>query len=113
MGGADGLRSAARVDLVWSPAPRRIQHIAVSLEAPITPRRALQASGWLQLHSPHELLNLQPGCWGRRVGWDDELPDGARIELYRPLQVDPKEARRKRYRSHAPAGRFRRRPLEG
>ena len=33
-------------------------------------------------------------------GSDANPGDGDRVEVYRPLKVDPKEARRLRYRSH-------------
>lgn len=34
--------------------------------------------------------------YGKRVGADALLRDGDRLELLRPLQMDPKEARRRR-----------------
>jgi len=36
------------------------------------------------------------GVHGRRVGAEQRLADGDRVELYRPLPADPKEARRRR-----------------
>jgi putative ubiquitin-RnfH superfamily antitoxin RatB of RatAB toxin-antitoxin module len=39
--------------------------------------------------------------WGRVVEPATVLHDLDRVELLRPLQVDPKEARRLRYRSQA------------
>lgn len=36
------------------------------------------------------------GVFGRRVDADFVLGDGDRLELYRPLTADPKEARRRR-----------------
>jgi uncharacterized protein len=36
------------------------------------------------------------GIFGRTVSPNDTLRDGDRIELYRPLKIDPKEARRRR-----------------
>jgi len=36
------------------------------------------------------------GVFGKRVGPDHPLADGDRVEIYRPLAVDPKEARRRR-----------------
>jgi len=36
------------------------------------------------------------GIWGRRTTPDVILEDGDRLECYRPLQVDPKAARRAR-----------------
>jgi putative ubiquitin-RnfH superfamily antitoxin RatB of RatAB toxin-antitoxin module len=38
--------------------------------------------------------------WGRRVGIDHVVREGDRLELLRQLKVDPKEARRVRYRAH-------------
>ena len=40
----------------------------------------------------------QPGIWGRKVPWTQAVQAGDRIELYRPLQVDPKVARRQRFK---------------
>ena len=36
------------------------------------------------------------GVYGRLVEIDHRVRDGDRIELYRPLKIDPKEARRQR-----------------
>lgn len=46
-----------------------------------------------------EDLNLHSaplGIFGKAVKDDTPLRDGDRIEVYRPLLIDPKEARRKR-----------------
>lgn len=37
------------------------------------------------------------GVWGRRAERDQLLREGDRVELYRPLLVDPKVARRERF----------------
>jgi hypothetical protein len=36
------------------------------------------------------------GIWGRPCGLTQRVEDGDRVEIYRPLIVDPKEARRVR-----------------
>ena len=42
-------------------------------------------------------LEAQPvGIFGRMVGQDEVLGPDDRVEIYRPLEVDPKEARRRR-----------------
>lgn len=41
---------------------------------------------------------LQPGIWGHKVVWTTCVHEGDRIELYRALQVDPKVARRQRFK---------------
>ncbi len=40
------------------------------------------------------LEDVQAGIWGRPVGRDHVVRAGDRIELYRPLRMDPREARR-------------------
>lgn len=56
---------------------------------------ALQAS---QLEREFDLdaSALAVGLWSRPVARQTPLRDGDRVELYRPLQVDPKESRRRR-----------------
>ena len=43
-----------------------------------------------------EINPARVGIFGNRAGLEDKLRDGDRVEIYRPLIVDPKEARRKR-----------------
>jgi hypothetical protein len=40
------------------------------------------------------------GVWGRAREAESPLRDRDRVEIYRPLTVDPKEARRQRYQRH-------------
>ena len=40
------------------------------------------------------LEDMQAGIWGRPVGRDHVVREGDRVELYRPLEMDPREARR-------------------
>lgn len=42
------------------------------------------------------LAGLCVGIFGERVPLDAHLHGGERVEIYRPLQVDPKELRRRR-----------------
>ena len=43
-----------------------------------------------------EASELRIGIWSKAVEPGTVLNDGDRIEIYRPLKIDPKEARRKR-----------------
>ncbi len=87
--------------------PRRHQAITVTLPAAATVADALAASGFLREGStpdgdavdrsgPEEFA----GCavFGERISSGDRLHDGDRLELLRRLQIDPKEARRRRAR---------------
>jgi putative ubiquitin-RnfH superfamily antitoxin RatB of RatAB toxin-antitoxin module len=61
--------------------------VNVDLPAGATVHDALVASG-LEGHAF--------GVFGKRVALDQPLADGDRVEIYRPLVIDPKEARRRR-----------------
>ena len=91
-----------RIEVVHSPGPRQALAATLSLPSPAVAGQALAA--WLAtpqgrasgLDAPSLASHL--GVWGRRVGPDEPLRDGDRLELYRPLQCDPKESRRRRQR---------------
>lgn len=44
----------------------------------------------------HDAARVRFGIFGRLVDATTPLRDGDRVEIYRPLKVDPKEARRRR-----------------
>ena len=59
---------------------------------------ALHASG-LRTTAPNlDLREAGVGVWGRRARLDQLLCDGDRVEVLRPLEIDPKVARRERFR---------------
>jgi len=76
-----------RIEVVRAHA-ERLEAVALALAQGATVRMALQAAG-MPLDQP-------VGIYGRRVALDARLADGDRVEIYRPLRADPKEARRRR-----------------
>lgn len=86
-----------RVEVAYSPAPRIVEVAALTLPAGSTLAQALRASGLLERHAlaPE---TMRCGVWGRPQAPDWPLRDGDRVEVYRVLTVDPKEARRLRYK---------------
>ena len=61
-----------------------------------TARQAIERSGILQRFPEIDLARAGLGIFGRVVAPDTPLRDGDRIEIYRPLIADPKQARRTR-----------------
>jgi putative ubiquitin-RnfH superfamily antitoxin RatB of RatAB toxin-antitoxin module len=59
---------------------------------------AIAQAGVLERHRDVDLGALACGIWGKIAGRDSRLADGDRIELYRPLLANPKQARRERAR---------------
>lgn len=76
-----------RVELIaaW---PARSERVRLELEEGATVRSALAAAGWE--------AGYGVGIYGRRAGPETRLADGDRVEIYRALGADPKEARRRR-----------------
>jgi uncharacterized protein len=68
--------------------PHAAEVVSVELPAGATVADALAASG-IQMESP-------VGIFGKRVTLGHKLLPGDRVEIYRPLAIDPKEARRRR-----------------
>ena len=90
---------ALHVELVYCPAPGVCDTAKLALAAGTTLDDALAASGLLQRHGLAQ-DTLKAGVWGRLRALDAVLRDGDRVEIYRALLVDPKEARRQRYKRH-------------
>ena len=55
----------------------------------------IDESGIYELFPSQGLESAAVGIWGRPVDRDQSVRDGDRIEIYRPLQMDPREARRR------------------
>jgi putative ubiquitin-RnfH superfamily antitoxin RatB of RatAB toxin-antitoxin module len=85
------------VEVVYCPAPGACDVVSLRLQQGARLRGAIELSGHLQRHAL-SVDGLVAGVWGRRQPPDHVLRDGDRVEIYRPLRVDPKEARRQRYR---------------
>lgn len=100
-----------RVSLVFSATPRQVFERQLELESGATVRQAVEASGLLQAFPGLDLSIAGVGVWGHKASPGQVLRDQDRIEIYRPLLVDPKVARRERFRKQGArsAGLFSRR----
>jgi len=65
-------------------------------EPGMTVREAIERSGILELHPEIDLTRAKVGVFGKVTRLDAVLYPGDRVEIYRPLIADPKEARKKR-----------------
>ena len=70
--------------------------IEVDLPESSTVEQAIQTSGILQQFPTIDLSQQKVGIFGLVCKLDKTLQDGERIEIYRPLQQNPMDARRKR-----------------
>ena len=84
------------VEIVYGVTGARI--IRQEVPAGATLREAIEQSGILEMHPEIDLDENKVGIFGRKRELRDPVHDGDRIEIYQPLKVDPKEARRRRAR---------------
>jgi putative ubiquitin-RnfH superfamily antitoxin RatB of RatAB toxin-antitoxin module len=83
-----------KIEVVYA-LPQSTRRVSLDLSPGATLRDALAASG-LEVN----LETLAFGIYGRRAELDHPLAEGDRVEIYRPLAMDPKEARRLRARKN-------------
>jgi uncharacterized protein len=89
---------AMQVTLVYSPTPRELREWPLDVPAHATVAMALQASGIATEFPGIDWKTAELGVWGHKVSLAQVLHEHDRIEVYRPLLVDPKVARRERFR---------------
>jgi putative ubiquitin-RnfH superfamily antitoxin RatB of RatAB toxin-antitoxin module len=89
--------ASLQVTVVYSPVARQVVEVSLCMVATSRVLDALQQSGLLAQFPYIDRCDSVVGIWGRKAKLDDLLRDQDRIEVYRPLRVDPKVARRERF----------------
>jgi len=84
-----------RVEVAYA-LPERQALIALEVEEGTTALMAIERSGILQQFPGANPRRDGVGVFGKRVPLDTLLRDGDRVEIYRPLITDAKQARRER-----------------
>ena len=91
-------RAELTIDVVYAAAPHDVRQVSLRVSEGSTVADALRATRLLDGMTEAQADALKPGIWGRAATLDTLLREGDRVELTRQLLVDPKEARRQRYR---------------
>ena len=86
------------VIVAYSPLARQVCEWPVQLATGACVKDAVLASGLVAEFPSLDWAVAPVGIWGRKAGWEQPVRDGDRVEVYRPLLVDPKVARRERFR---------------
>ncbi len=92
--------STLQITVMYSPAPRVVHERVLSLKVGATVMQALQHSGLLTECSEIDLSQTEAYTvciWGKKTTPNHVLRDLDRLEICRPLTVDPKVARRERF----------------
>jgi putative ubiquitin-RnfH superfamily antitoxin RatB of RatAB toxin-antitoxin module len=89
------MTSSIAVELVYC-SPTRQHVFTLHLPAGSTVRDAISSSRLLVECPELAMSTMQVGIHARIVGLDSVLREADRVEVYRPLVADPKQARRRR-----------------
>lgn len=86
-----------RVEVICA-GPERVLRRRIDLAQGATVAQAIAASGMAEALPGGTISSERLGLFSRKVAPDHVLRDGDRVEIYRPLLLDPMEARRRRAR---------------
>ena len=86
-------RETIRVEVVFA-LPDRQELVTVHVAANTGCADAINKSGINARFPDLDLATFPIAIWGSSVGPDDQVKDGDRIEILRPLAIDPRDARR-------------------
>ena len=89
------------VTVAFSPAPREVDLVELDLPEGTRLIDAVRASGLFDRHPQLQGAAQRFGVWGANRPPEQLLRDGDRVEAWRPLQVDPMQARRLRHKQNA------------
>lgn len=84
-----------QVSVVYVSEDGALFNMKVTVNETATVRDAVLASGFLNQHPQLSMETLHLGIYSLRKTPDDLLHDNDRIEIYRPLLIDPMDRRRK------------------
>ena len=94
-----------QIQCLYSPSARQLIDLRLTLPEGCTVFDAIQSlKSYPELHDHLKVLETSceeergMGIWGRIVQRTTPLKPGDRLEIYRPLFVDPKMARKKRFK---------------
>ena len=87
--------SVIKVEVVY-PLPHEQKVFALELEQGATVEEAIKQSGILEIYAEIGLPQNRVGIYGELVDLNTVLQDHDRVEIYRPLEIDPKTARKLR-----------------
>jgi hypothetical protein len=76
--------------------PDKQELIPLSLPSGATLKQAIEASGLLEKHPEIDIGKNKFGIYAKLSKPDALLRDRDRVEIYRPLNADPKEVRKQR-----------------
>jgi putative ubiquitin-RnfH superfamily antitoxin RatB of RatAB toxin-antitoxin module len=86
-----------KITVLYSPAPRVVHEVTLELPTGALVADAVAAVQPLPDFAQVPWASASLGVWNLKASPQQPLQDQDRVEIYRPLRVDPKVARRERF----------------
>ncbi|HNP36928.1 MAG TPA: RnfH family protein [Woeseiaceae bacterium] len=83
------------VEVVFATSKRQ-EIVSLKVAAGTSAAELVELSGIARYFPDENINSLSLGVWGRLVEAGHTVRDGDRVEIYRPLERDPRDARRMR-----------------
>lgn len=90
-----------QITVAYATIEKQVE-IPLQVEESCTVAVAIKRSGILEQFPEIKFAHIKVGVFGKRVTLDSVLQADDRIEIYRPLKIDPKQARILRAKSTKP-----------
>lgn len=81
-----------KVDVAFAPDSQTQRLITVQVADDSCVMDAVQATGWQQQYP--QIFEYSVGVFSQKVAWQAAIKTGDRIEIYRPLTIDPQNKRK-------------------
>ena len=87
------MNNRIRVEIAYA-TPDRQEIISLEVPPDSTIAQAIEYSGIQERFPEIDLTKQSVGIFSRKCKLTDTVQEGDRVEIYRPLTIDPKDARR-------------------
>ena len=89
-----------RIQCAFAPDAKTQLHQTIEVAVGASIRQAIERLGWFEQYP--QIQDYDVGIFAHKVSWETVIQKGDRIEIYRPLAIDPIKRRAlKRRRRHA------------
>lgn len=82
------------VTVAFAPDDKTHLYQRITMPNNATVAMVIALTHWQEIYP--SINQYDVGIFSRRVTWDSQVTDGDRIEIYRPLTIDPMRKRKKR-----------------
>lgn len=84
------------VTVAYADSSEDQRECKLELQSPVTAKDAIEQSGILEAYPSLDISRCDVGIYSQSVSLDCTLKHLDRVEIYRPLIINPKDARRLR-----------------